>query len=70
MEQLLTLAEVAKILRVSHTTLRAWDNQNKLKAIKTIGGHRRYLKSQIEALIHYTIQPEENQDDSSRMDTR
>jgi len=66
MEQLLTLAEVAKILRVSHTTLRTWDNQNKLKAIKTMGGHRRYLKSQIEALIHYTIEPEGNQDGTTK----
>jgi predicted site-specific integrase-resolvase len=63
MEQLLKLSEVAQILRVSYTTLRNWDREGKLPCcLKTMGGHRRYLKSQIESLIHYTTQPEGNQD--------
>lgn len=62
MEQLLTMAEVAQILNVSQTTLRNWDKQGKLKALKTLGGHRRYPKSQIETIFDYTASQEENQD--------
>lgn len=62
MEQLLTMSEVAKILNVSQTTLRNWDKQGKLKALKTLGGHRRYPKSQIETLFHYTSFRGGNQD--------
>jgi len=40
MEQLLTLKDVATLLQVSPQTLRKWDD--KLKVIKTEGGHRRY----------------------------
>ena len=66
MEQLLTLSEVAKILHVSHTTLRTWDKQGKLRCSKTPGGHRRYLKSQIETMFNYTTQPEETQDETTK----
>jgi len=62
MEELLTIQEVADIFKVSKHTLRQWDKQNKLKPLKTPGGHRRYLKSHIEFLINYTTQPKENQD--------
>lgn len=40
MEPLLTMKEVATLLQVSPQTLRKWDN--KLKVVKTDGGHRRY----------------------------
>jgi putative resolvase len=61
MEELLTIQEVADIFKVSKHTLRQWDKQNRLKPMKTPGGQRRYLKSQIESLINYTTQPNENQ---------
>ena len=51
MDRLLTLNETAKILNVSKETLRNWDNSGKLVAIRTEGGHRKYLESKIHEYI-------------------
>lgn len=50
MENLLTLTEVSEILNISKQTLRNWDKNGKLKAIKTEGGHRRYKREDILSL--------------------
>jgi excisionase family DNA binding protein len=42
MENLVTISKAAKIFGVSEATLRKWDKDGKLVAIKTEGGHRRY----------------------------
>jgi excisionase family DNA binding protein len=47
MENLVTISRAAKILGVSNATLRRWDEDGKLVAIKTEGGHRRYDISEI-----------------------
>ena len=52
MEKLLTLEETAKILGVSKITLRRWDNAGKLKALRTIGGARRYTENDINKFIN------------------
>ena len=54
-EELLTLEEAAKILRVQPTTMRRWDQEGHLKAVR-IGtrrgvGDRRYRPEDIEAYI-------------------
>lgn len=51
-KELLTINEVAKILDVHPETLRRWDNEGKLKAVR-VGerGHRKYKKSEIQALL-------------------
>ena len=53
--ELLTITEVAAILGVHLETLRRWDNEGKLKAIR-IGelGHRKYRKEEIDNLINHT----------------
>jgi excisionase family DNA binding protein len=51
MKNFYTLAEVAEKLNVSKQTLRNWDNSNKLVASKTLGKHRRYLKSAIHEIM-------------------
>lgn len=50
---LLTINEVAKIFNVHPATIRRWDNEGKLKAVR-IGerGHRKYNKGDIERLIN------------------
>ena len=53
--ELLTIAQVAKILNVHPTTLRRWDKKGKLKAIR-VGtrrgvGKRRYHREDIIKLI-------------------
>ncbi|OGH18221.1 MAG: hypothetical protein A2868_03980 [Candidatus Levybacteria bacterium RIFCSPHIGHO2_01_FULL_40_15b] len=55
LEELLTLKEAAKILKTSPQSLRRWDQQGVLKAVR-VGtrrgvGDRRYRKSDIEAYI-------------------
>lgn len=42
MDKLLSIKQTAEYLNVSQDTLRKWDKANKLKPLKTPGGHRRY----------------------------
>ena len=50
-ETLLTPAEVAKIFRVDPKTVTRWAKAGKITAIRTLGGHRRYRQSEIQAII-------------------
>ena len=50
-ETLLTPAEVATIFRVDPKTVTRWANAGKLTAIRTLGGHRRYRQSEVQALL-------------------
>lgn len=57
LEELLTLKEAAKILRANEQSLRRWDKQGILKAVR-VGkrrgvGDRRYRKKDIEAYISH-----------------
>lgn len=40
--QLLLPSEVARVFRVNPKTVTRWTKAGKLKAIRTLGGHRRY----------------------------
>lgn len=50
MEKLMKLSEVCKVLSVCEKTLRRWDSEGKLPAIRTLGGHRRYKLSDVESI--------------------
>jgi excisionase family DNA binding protein len=50
-EVLLTPAEVAKLFRVDPKTVSRWAKAGKLTAIRTLGGHRRYRRSEVESLL-------------------
>ena len=50
-EVLLTPAEVAKLFRVDPKTVTRWAKAGKLTAIRTLGGHRRYRRSEVLALL-------------------
>lgn len=47
--ELLTIDEVAKILKVSKMTLHRWDKNGILKKVD-VGGQRRYRRSDVEAI--------------------
>jgi len=47
MEKLITPHQAAKLLNVWPHTLRRWENEGKLKPLRTPGGHRRYKESQV-----------------------
>ena len=49
--QLLTMAEVADIFRVSKQAIRTWTNSGKLPCIRTPGGHRRFRREDVEKMI-------------------
>lgn len=52
MEELLTLKEASKILKVHPNTLRIWDNNGTLKAVRIgIKRTRRYKKDDLENFI-------------------
>lgn len=50
-ETLLTSGEVAAIFRVDPKTVARWAKAGKLTSIRTVGGHRRYPKSAVDALL-------------------
>lgn len=50
-EPLLTPAEVAAMFRVDPKTVTRWAKAGKLSSVRTLGGHRRYLASEVKALL-------------------
>lgn len=50
-EELLTPAEVAAMFRVDPKTVARWETKGELSAIRTLGGHRRFKKSDIDHLL-------------------
>jgi len=50
-EQLLTPGEVAVRFHVAPKTVTRWARDGKLTARRTLGGHRRYLDSEITRLL-------------------
>ena len=52
MSKLISIQEAATLLSVSTKTLRRWDDEGVLSAIKTAGGHRRYLLDDIEKYMN------------------
>ena len=43
----MSIKEAANLLGVAESTLRRWDNEGKLVADRTKGGHRRYNKNRL-----------------------
>lgn len=50
-EVLLTPAEVAVMFRVDPKTVTRWARAGKLSSIRTLGGHRRYRETEVQALL-------------------
>lgn len=50
-EDLLLPAEVAAMLRVDPRTVTRWAKKGKLPSIRTLGGHRRYRRSDLDAAL-------------------
>ena len=48
---LLTPSEVAALFRVDAKTVTRWANAGKLTSLRTLGGHRRYLESEVLNLL-------------------
>jgi excisionase family DNA binding protein len=50
-DRLLTPAEVASMFRVDPKTVTRWARDGRLTAVRTLGGHRRYLESEVLRLL-------------------
>lgn len=49
-ETLLKPGEVAALFNVDPKTVSSWGDSGKLTVVRTLGGHRRYLESEVLAL--------------------
>jgi molybdopterin-binding protein len=58
MASLLTPREAAMRLGISYPAIKQWIYRNKLKAIKTPGGHYRIPEAELDALLYKAKQPE------------
>lgn len=50
---LMTPAEVARVFKVDPKTVTRWAKTGKLPSLRTVGGHRRFRRSDIEDLSHF-----------------
>ena len=50
MIELFSLSKTSKLLGVTSRTLRDWDAQGKLHTVRSVGGHRRVPRSEVERL--------------------
>ena len=51
-DNLLTPSEVARRFKVDPKTVTRWAKAGKLSSFRTLGGHRRFKASEVEALIN------------------
>ena len=49
--------QAAELLKVSTTSLINWDREGKIKCVRTKGGHRRYLRSDIISAMSNSSEP-------------
>lgn len=50
-DDLVPIGEAARRLGVSLDTLRRWDEEGKLRVVRTLGGQRRFYEADIAALL-------------------
>ncbi len=50
-DKIFSISEAAEYLGVFALTLRNWDKKGKIKTFRTPGGHRRFRKSDLDALL-------------------
>jgi len=50
-DDLLTIAEVAALLRVSYSTLRRWEAEGRIEVERTPTGQRRYRRRVVEQAV-------------------
>lgn len=53
-DKLLTPGEVAALFRVDPKTVTRWAKSGRINAVRTLGGHRRYRRDEVEAALKLT----------------
>jgi len=51
LEKSYTTNQLAKLMRVTPVTIVAWCNADKIKCIRTLGGHRRISESEVKRIL-------------------
>ncbi len=64
-DQWLSLRDACRMLDVSDTTLRHWADAGHLRVYRTPGGHRRFLRQDVESLTRSRPSAEPTRDDSA-----
>ena len=59
MKNTLTISQASEMLGITKDTLRKWNDSKKLNPIRTKGGHRRYLVSEIQNILNPNQQTSE-----------
>jgi excisionase family DNA binding protein len=54
-DELLSPGQVAKLVGVSAKTVSNWAREGRLTSFRTMGGHRRFRRSELEALFHASL---------------
>lgn len=49
-EDLLPIGDVARALGVSVPTVRRWENEGKIESTRTLGGQRRFARSEVDRI--------------------
>src|ERR1700753_1084951 len=62
MDKLVNVSQAAEMLGVSTKILRIWDNEGKLEAVRTAGGHRRYRISELQKFQGIKVEEAKNPD--------
>ena len=63
--QWLSLRDACRLLDVSNTTLRQWADNGYLRVYRTPGGHRRFLRSDVESFANAPEQAQDQQRDDA-----
>lgn len=50
-QEYLTPGEVAALFRVDPKSVTRWGKEGRLRSIRTPGGHRRFFRAEVEALL-------------------
>lgn len=58
---LITPAEAAAMFGVDRKTIGRWADAGRLRAYRTLGGHRRYVRAEVAALALENHQPREEE---------
>ena len=59
----MSLGEVCRALEINEATLRQWADRGRLPVYRTPGGHRRFLREDVEALLSRTQDAETDPED-------
>ena len=66
MDDLITTREVARLAGVGPTAVKRWADALLLRAVRTVGGHRRFRRSEVERFLHQRGAPTPGPEQSPR----